>query len=148
MITKERGPDWSINQTHSRLTYKERLESGQVVTVTFKRLRHKFPDEGHRKVIYCWIVRAHIGEGFRSAGRYKDKRNKITGRSGVAGLRVALRIIQGFAEMMDYRDEMQIHGSEEKRRRAYNYLLRFPGFIRSGDFIAYRNPEIYEWLDQ
>lgn len=146
MIIRESGPGWSVYQKPSHITYRERLSTGQVLTVKFNRLRHGMPDGGYKGVIYLWIVTVHIGNHWRESGRYQYKKNRITGRSGLEGLRAALRVIRSVTPVMDYRDEMQIAGSDERRNKAYRYLLRYPGFVDGGNgLIGYRNPELYYW---
>jgi len=67
------------------------------------------------------------------------------------GLRIALDYILAFANnFCGWRDELQVDWEDDKRRRAYRWLLRHPGFVeykKDGGYtcIAFRHPDLYAW---
>lgn len=143
MITENHDDGWSGYTRPNRIRCKSRLSNGQWLFVEFKRIRQPHPQP--LRCCYIWSVAIHIGDR-RKIRRRWTKKPQQTGRAGLEGLREALRIVKSFGyDMCDYRDEMRITWADERRRRAYRYLLRFDGFEDHGEFIAFRNPDYYEW---
>jgi hypothetical protein len=104
-------------------------------------------------------VSVHIGSGRREANAWFHGRQGIkpaqTGKCGLEGLGMAAQYIRDFAEkFMSKRSELQIGWSDEKRMRAYMFLLRYPEFTlyKTEDgkpqCIACRNPNYYEWIGE
>jgi hypothetical protein len=151
-VTKHEGE--TIIERPNMIRCRYTLSNGQLLSVFFARKRANSPMYG---ICYVWSVAIHIGRNRKEANRWFQSRNhaqddRQTGQCGLEGLRIALRYILQFAESICVPNaEMQIAWTDDKRMRAYRYLLRFPGFIFYEDqgnpqCIAYRNPDIYEWV--
>lgn len=133
------------------------LSNGQLLTVYFNRYRNR--GRVGSGIRYVWLVAVHIGNGRREANRWHDRgaqerTQRQTGTCGLEGMTVALRYVLAFANhFIGPYEELQVGWADDKRRRAYRYILRYPGFImhevdgKHGGFIAYRNPDIYEWIE-
>lgn len=152
IITKDVGE--TIVQRPNMVRCRYELKNGQLLSVYFTRRRVKQPDWDIR---FVWSVAVHIGRNRREANRwfrsmFQDQASKQTGDCGLEGLVIALRYVQAFCEKLcDWRSELQIDWSDEKRMRAYRYLLRYPGFVLyeekgKNQCLAYRNPEFFKWV--
>jgi hypothetical protein len=147
----------TIVQRPNMIRARYTLSNGQLLSVYFTRKRVKNKDAFWRGVIYVWSVAIHIGSGRRGANKWFNSWTKRpiqeTGTCGLEGLIVASRYIRAFGQhKIGSREEMQIGWADAKRMRAYRWLLRYPGFAwyaddaNEGQCIAYRNPDIYEWI--
>lgn len=152
MFRLYRGDNWVVRETPSQVSIRERLSNGQYLTMRFWRVKAKGDIWGH--VVYVWKVSVHIGskkEARRWRRRKKGTRSKQTGNCGLEGLREAQGYLLRFAmNFCGWRDELQIDWEDDKRRRAYRWLVRHPGFalyVRDGKEICYafRHPDLYEW---
>lgn len=136
-------------------------KNGQWLTVFFRRKRVKGDTKEEIKawgdIRYVWDVAIHIGKTKRQANRWyhgwsQKDHNRSTGDGSLAALSQALAYIRAFVvDYMDKRDELQIYWSDERRARAYRYLLRYPGFFIDKDrpnAITAWNPSIYEFTGE
>lgn len=152
MSIHKKGRNETLLDRPSELRVRRRLSNGQLLSVYFR--RHKSLEAGE-KVVYVWTVGVHIGKGRKEANRWYHgggaenyPLNKSTGECGLEGLVQAGKYIREFGyNLMGRRSEMQIGWIDEKRMRAYKFLLRYEGFtLYEGECIAFRNPEFYTWI--
>jgi hypothetical protein len=152
IVTKHVGE--TIVQRPNRVRCRYELKNGQLLSVYFTRKRVKQPEWD---ICFVWTVAVHIGHNRREANRwyrgmFQEHASKQTGDCGLEGLIIALRYIQAFCEKLcGARSELQINWSDDKRMRAYRYLLRYPGFVLyeekgKNQCLAYRNPELFKWV--
>lgn len=149
MIRTYRGDNWICKERPTRLFYRSKLSNGQYLSMWFWRQRFKDPN---KQVIYIWTVGAYIGS-IKGAKLWRvgKRRTKQTGDCGLEGLKEAARFIKSFADQLGYREEMQIKHEDNKRHRAYKWLLRYPGFSlyefddKTEPCIAFRNLDYWEW---
>ena len=125
----------------------ERLSNGQYLNVYFMRDK-AIPQD---KIVYIWNVGVVISKTVKQANlwfiRKKSKLdNRQTGRCGLEGLKKTLRHILKFINNMSIKEELQIGWTDEKRKRAYNYLTRY-GFIANEDCYSIRNPKYWEYKE-
>lgn len=125
----------------------ERLLNGQYLNIYF--MRNKAIPQG--KIVYVWNVGVVISKTVKQANlwfiRKKNKLdNRQTGRCGLEGLKKALRHILKFVNNMSIKEELQIGWTDEKRKKAYNYLTRY-GFIADEDCYSIRNPKYWEYKE-
>ncbi|RMD04915.1 hypothetical protein D9O40_00770 [Clostridium autoethanogenum] len=122
----------------------ERLSNGQYLNVYF--MRHKAVHQD--KIIYIWAVGVAISKTIKQANFwFNGKKNKIdnkqTGKCGLEGLKKALYHILEFVNKMSIKEELQVCWTDEKRKKAYNYLIKY-GFIADKDCYSIRNPKYWE----
>lgn len=155
MIQAYRGKTWFVKSTPSKTFVRERLSNGQYLTMRFWRARAKGEAAAAGQIVYVWKVSVHIGsrkELKQWRKRRKGSRSKQTGKVGLEGLREAQGYILRFAmNFCSWRDELQVEWEDDKRRRAYRWLLRHPGFVLYKDegkeyCYAFRHPDLYEWI--
>lgn len=133
----------TIREKPSGLTVREPLSNGQFLTMWFWRER---PSDYDGPVNAIWSVAIYIGT---KKGAALWKRGKLpekqTGECGLEGLRVALGNVLALANNIGWREEFQIKWADEKRRRAYRWLLRYPGFYehKEDDALTFRRMEYW-----
>lgn len=96
-----------------------------------------------------WTISLYIGGSNRTANDWYTKakpysHSRITGKGSVLALKYALDRLLEFAEHMQINEEIQVGWEDERRRRAYRYLLRFPNWREDKDCYYYRSPEYWE----
>lgn len=123
----------------------EILPNGQHFNLYFKKHGSK---EGDNRIHGIWTVGLHIGSSrkeanlwYDSAGKSKDSRQ--TGTCGLEALFKAAKYITEFVSILGFHSELQIGWQDDKRRRAYRWLLRYD-FKEYDDCYAVRNPEYWE----
>lgn len=112
------------------------LSSGQTVHIFFKPYKvNKFT---------VWNVGLFVGGSRRQANDWNNGkrkcRNRITGNGSISALRYALKQILDFANALPQNAEIQIGWADEKRHKAYRYLLRFSNWAETEDCFSYRSP--------
>lgn len=71
--------------------------------------------------------------------------NRQTGKCGLEGLKLALQYICQFVGELGEYEELQVGWADEKRKRAYKFLLRY-GFWEHEDCYAMRNSQYWEYV--
>jgi hypothetical protein len=95
-----------------------------------------------------WTVGLFVGGSNRTANDWYNKPGKkpkirITGSGLLYALKFALDRLLEFASKMTQNEEIQIGWGDERRRRAYRYLLRYPNWNVADDCYFYRNPKYW-----
>lgn len=125
----------------------EILSNGQHFNMYFKKHKSAEPDG----VIHgVWTVGLCISKTRKEANvwydnKSKNKQNFQTGYCGLEALKKAAGYLVIFANILSYHSEMQVGWQDEKRRKAYRWLLRY-GFEESEDCYIIRNPEYWSWI--
>lgn len=141
-----------ITEKPSRVVCRYKLDSGKVLTVWFDRLRNR--GQVSREIRYVWGVAMCISDTKEWANWWRrggGRKNPITGTGDLEGLRLALRYVRAFAEhKIGPRAALQVSWADERRKRAYRYLLRYEGWsMQRNDgrdvCLEYRDPEC--WVD-
>lgn len=139
----------------SRITIRERLANGDWLTIWFHR-NLTTGDLAKEDILYCWTVAMYIGDR-KAANRWKrgksKKGSKQTGKGSIEGLRLAEKYLLNVGHgWMRRRDELRILWEDDKRMRAYRWLLRHPGFNDYTDedtgksfAIGFRHPEYWSY---
>lgn len=157
MQLHKRGKDGDTLLDRPReLRVRRKLSNGQLLSIYFKRSKAK--GGVGQGIVYVWLVGVHIGNGRKEANKWyhsgthpMQTPSQLTGKCGLEGLVQAGKYIREFGyTLMGRRSEMQIAWADEKRMRAYKFLLRYEGFTLYEDdnenpqCIAFRNPDYYE----
>lgn len=108
------------------------LSNGQHVGMYFT----KYPLK-EEKNTNIWLVGLCIDKSRRKCNDWYRKRQKTnlirnTGKCGLEGLTQGLKWLKEHQEQMKSGDYISIHWKDEKRYRAYRYLLRL-GFVEGND---------------
>lgn len=123
----------------------ELLSNGQHLNIYFE--KHN-TGTNHERITAVWTIGVCISDTRKQANHWwngKNKRNlQQTGKCGLEGLRRTAEILKELIPHLGFHEELQVGWEDEKRRRAYRYLLRY-GFLEFEDCYAIRNPEIWEW---
>ena len=122
-----------------RLRYHGTAPDGMPVHMYFE------PNKSNRFTV--WTVGLHIGGTRRTANDWYNKNRKpdrITGNGSILALKYALDRLMEFAKYMTMYEEIQVGWADERRRRAYRFLLRYPNWREADDCYYYRNPEYWE----
>lgn len=121
----------------------EVLSNGQHLNLYFLKHDCIFGDN-----VTVWSMGLCISKTRRNSndwfkGRKTQLHNRQTGTCGIEGLKKALNYIRQFVGEMGEYEELQIGWADEKRKRAYKFLLRY-GFLEYDDCYYIRNPQYWE----
>lgn len=136
----------------SEFRYCEKLSNGQLLNVYFWRLKAVVFDEH----VFVWNVGVVISKNRKEANHWflrdsKKKKEISTGDCGLEGLKMAKDLILEFQHQLKQNEYLFVAHSDEKRKRAYKWLLRygFKEFFKGDEFHNYgiANPFYWEWVD-
>ncbi|WP_046214801.1 hypothetical protein [Paenibacillus wulumuqiensis] len=132
-----------ISSRPNRCIFRKDLRDGNKYTLEFYRVRVHTP--GH-PIIYRWYVSLYVGD-FRKANSWRRtfKSKEITGSGSIRCLRSAAAQVRWFITHLDKNEELAIQGTDERRARVYDRLLKYPEFIEQDGMIIARNPNIWTW---
>ncbi len=123
----------------------EILSNGQHLNLYFRKFNSDESGVGVWKIGLCISNTRKEANKWWAGKSIRKIDNKLTGKCGLEGLKKALFYILELCKCLIW-DEIQISWNDEKRKRAYKYLLRY-GFKEAKHCYYYRNPDYWTHVE-